>query len=97
MEHIQEVLTGIIKDLEKKKSDTPTKIIETWKTIVGERIATHTKPYRMHKKILYVNVDSAPWVYELNQKHKQSLVKKINTCLGKTAVSNIRFRIGEVV
>ena len=95
MEHIKESLFKLIKKLEEgnKKEGS---IEEIWYKSAGEKIGKHTKPYQFKKQILKVYVDEATWVYELSQKYKEVLIKKMNACFEEEKVKNIYFRVGEI-
>ena len=96
MEHISDVLSGIIETLSKKENDSPADIGTVWRETVGETIARHTKPYRIRKNVLYVAVDSATWVYELSQKYKAALLQKLNEQKMNGTLEDIYFRVGDI-
>jgi len=96
MEHIKDILSSLLQEIEKKGEKGPKKISHAWKQIAGEKIAQHTQPRRIVKQTLYVTVDDAPWAYELSQRSKQNLIKRINNELGENTITDIHFRIGEI-
>lgn len=96
MEHIQNILTDVIKNLEKNERAGSGKINTIWKRVVGEKIAAHTKPYRFKKNVLYVHVDESTWVYELSQKYKPTLIQRLNHELDEKYIHDIYFRVGNI-
>ena len=66
-----------------------------WPAIVGEHVATHTRPESIRFKKLYVITDSSVWVQQLAFL-KPSLLESINTAAGSPIVTDIVLRIGEV-
>jgi predicted nucleic acid-binding Zn ribbon protein len=69
--------------------------IRDWKGVVGEVIAKHCKPVALEKGYLTVNVDSSPWLNELQRFSKPLILQKLQDKLGKS-IRDIKFRIGEV-
>ena len=86
----------VVDSIQQKKEDTPSKIFSVWASVVGVKIARHTKPYRFKKNKLYVTVDEATWAYELSQKYKINLIDKLNKELAEKLIHDIYFRIGEI-
>ncbi len=96
MEHIKDILTEVIQKLEKREKTDSGKIINIWRRIVGEKIASHTKPYKFVKNTLYVYVDESTWVYELSQKYKNNLIVRLNNEIDKQKIRDIYFRVGNI-
>ncbi|MBI5643886.1 MAG: DUF721 domain-containing protein [Deltaproteobacteria bacterium] len=71
------------------------KIKKAWADSVGFNIAKKTAPLKLIGQTLYCAVSSSPWMTELTYQ-KSSIISKINAQLGKTAVTEIIFRIGPV-
>ena len=66
-------------------------VLTRWASIVGEQIARVTTAQRIEHGILYVHVATAPWRAELTMKRVE-IIQKINTTLGDSIVTDIRFR-----
>jgi predicted nucleic acid-binding Zn ribbon protein len=66
-------------------------VLTLWNSIVGERIARVTTAQRIERGVLYVHVSTAPWRAELTMKRVE-IIQKINKTLGRTIVTDIRFR-----
>ena len=67
---------------------------EQWTDLVGPAIAKNAHPVAIKKTLLLVNVSSAPWMQQL-QYLKNELMEKLNSALGREAVKDIRFKIGQ--
>jgi len=65
-----------------------------WKGIVGERIAAHTIPDRIHHHRLNLWVDSSIWKHQLTVL-KPRLLQKINTVFNTPIFKDITFRTGQ--
>ena len=66
-------------------------VINTWESIVGERIAKVTTVQRIDNGVLYISVATAPWRAELSMKRTE-IIEKINRAVGRHIVREIRFR-----
>jgi predicted nucleic acid-binding Zn ribbon protein len=66
---------------------------DSWTDAVGPDIAKNARPAAIKRKLLVVNVSSAPWMQQL-QYLKEELIQKLNQALGRKAVADIRFKIG---
>ncbi len=94
---IKDVVKGVISGLAKEKRLSLEEISAVWKQVVGAKTCGYTKPTSLKKGRLTVNVESSPWLYELNIKSEQ-IRQKLNKKLRerKIRVNSINFRIGEV-
>lgn len=70
-------------------------LIDRWEEVVGYQIASHTLPYQLKFKKLYLYVDSPAWINQLNFL-KEELKNKINREMGEAWVQEIIMRIGSV-
>lgn len=65
-----------------------------WPHIVGEPIATHTRPDQIRFKKLTIFVHNSVWLQQLTFL-KPVLLQKVNTMAGESLVTEIVLRIGE--
>ena len=93
---IGEILPKVISKLGLAQKVKEVELLRDWQEIVGEAIARHSQPVTLDKGHLTVNVDSSPWLSELERYSKQKILEKVQARLGKKAVRRIRFRIGTV-
>ncbi|MGH7230214.1 MAG: DciA family protein [Nitrospiraceae bacterium] len=66
-----------------------------WSDIVGEQIATHTRPDTIRFRKLYLITENSVWLQQL-MFLKPSLLEKINAAAGSAIISDIVLRVGEV-
>lgn len=64
-----------------------------WPMAVGERLALRTRPLRMVRSTLVVEVEDAIWQKQLHQLRHQILAG-IRKVLGEGVVEDLEFRIG---
>lgn len=95
-ELIKEVITDIIQDLSSGKKFSQRQILEVWPEVAGKRIVQHTRPVMVRNGRLLINVDRSVWLYELTQKHKGRLLKRLQKKVGGDTLREIQFRIGEI-
>ncbi len=66
-----------------------------WKNILGEHLAGKTYPARLVGNILWINAADASWAYQL-QFLKREMVESIQVFMESQAVSDLRFKVGEI-
>lgn len=91
MERIKDTLQNVFRDIEtvrgqKHKSDPAA----SFKKLLTKKEQAHIKITNLHKGILYVNVDSSSWLYVFTLRKSRYLDKL------KPAVTDVRFRIGDI-
>ena len=93
MNSLSGVLEQVMKGLSLDKALLQAQILRRWDAVVGPSIAAHAQPEELRASKLYVRVDSSPWLQELTLL-KPSLLKKLNTALGKEVVGDLVLRLG---
>ncbi len=61
-----------------------------WAEAVGESIADQTEPEKVEHGTLFVKVSNPTWRQEL-QLQKNEIIEKVNNCIGRKAINNIKF------
>jgi len=84
-----EVVRELIGHLHLEDKLKEVQMVASWESVVGQMIASHTTNLRIHKRVLYVEVDSAALRNELMYARE-----KIRKALNKKAKDNL---IDEVV
>ncbi len=69
------------------------RILIHWKDVVGPRVAAHTTPDALSKGVLWVRVDSSPWMHQLSFL-KEEILAKANELCGEALVREVRFHLG---
>jgi len=96
---IKDVVSSVIDGLSRGKGRRPTleEILNVWQKAVGLKASKHTRPSSLRAGRLTVNVEGAPWLYEMNlrqEETKQKLKKALEEKKG--LVKEIHFRIGDI-
>lgn len=87
------------KTIQSLEIDVPLKtysILGAWNEIVGESVATHSRPRTIRNRILFIDVAHPTWMQQL-QFLKPTLLEKINTFLGQPLIQDIRFKLGKIL
>lgn len=71
-----------------------TEVIDAWKTIVGEFIATHSSPVSLRGGVLSVRVLQPALHYQFEQISKAEILRKLKQRFGSKIIREIRFRVG---
>ena len=71
------------------------RIWEVWDEAVGGKVASHAQPSAFRDGVLTVQVDSAPWLQQLNYLKKE-LISKVNEALAQELVKEIQLKGGMV-
>lgn len=90
---ISGVMRGLRQDPEKMKRS---KLVDAWPSIAGPKIAPHTKPMIGARGDLCVWVDQPSLAFEINQKYRNSLLKRAQAVLGEEAVKTIKIKVGQL-
>lgn len=71
------------------------RLAREWVEIVGDQIATHTRPEQIRSRRLSVLVDHSVWMQQLSFL-KPDLLRRIRVHLGGEDVQDLVFRIGDL-
>lgn len=88
------ILTGVAHRLGLESKLFEARLRRHWSDIVGEPIATHTRPDQIRFKKLHVYVHNSVWLQQLTFL-KPVLLEKVNGMAGDQLVTEIVLRIGE--
>jgi len=69
-------------------------VLSTWKSIVGDFIASHSQPTKLQSGVLIVQVLQPTMHYELDRVWKFKILEKMRERFGPRTVRDIRFRVG---
>ncbi|MFH1777712.1 MAG: DUF721 domain-containing protein [Candidatus Omnitrophota bacterium] len=93
---VEEVVTAVIKQLEKAKEEPINKLRREWEKIAPKEIVKYARPAVIKNKTLIIIVDNSPWLNEINRNYKQKILEIVQEKLGQAAISGVWFKIGEV-
>jgi predicted nucleic acid-binding Zn ribbon protein len=96
MHSVKDLIPAALRKLESPEALVRRKLMAEWPGIAGARIAPHTRPSLGKKADLWVWVDRSALAYELNQKFRQTILKRAQAALGEETVKEIRFRVGQI-
>jgi predicted nucleic acid-binding Zn ribbon protein len=88
------ILAGVAHRLGLESKLFEARLRRHWPDIVGEPIATHTRPDQIRFKKLHIYVHNSVWLQQLTFL-KPVLLEKVNGLAGDTLVTEIVLRIGE--
>lgn len=90
------ILTSVLEGL--TQGDNPQRISLTgqWTSIMGEKFARHTKPSLGTGGSLCIWVDDSVLAYELSQKYRGTVLKRLDATLGKGSIKRLIFRVGQL-
>ncbi len=94
--HVGVILKDVLGALEASDLQQCGKIFVHWAEIVGEPVASHTRPWQVRGKKLKVVVDSSDWHYAILSCFDKEILAKVQAWAGKDAVREIRYQVGEV-
>lgn len=91
-ESIANILKRVVNSID--ENETRASLLGAWEKTVREDIRRHASPVLSKKRELVVVVDSSAWLYEIETKHKEQILKGLRKELGDNAPSEIRLKIG---
>ena len=69
-------------------------VLEAWKQIVGDFIATHSAPLSLREGVLFVRVLQPSLHYQFETISKAEILKKLKQRFGAKTVRDVKFRVG---
>ncbi len=85
------VLSRLTSGEPQKRSD----LTSLWPSIAGEVLSERTKPRFGRDSCVVVWVDDSTLAFELSQRHKPVLLKRLQNQFGLDEVKDIKFFVGE--
>ncbi len=92
---VASVLSGIARRHGMESKLLEHKLLQNWPDIVGEPIASHTRPDHIRFKKLYLVVENSVWLQHLTFL-KPDLIGKINAAAGNAMIMDVVLRVGAV-
>jgi hypothetical protein len=89
------ILSGLSKRLGLESRLLELRLQHRWRDIVGEPMASHTRPAQIRFKKLYLVVRNSVWLQQLTFL-KPTLLTKLQAESGTGSVTDIAFRVGEI-
>lgn len=91
MDDIKNIVNKVIGDIAEKRPDTQNKADRIWQNLLTKQELKHTKLVGINQGVLWVNVDSPAWLYQMKIRQTK-LVKQLKE--EAPDIQGIRFKIG---
>ena len=89
-----DLLPKLVQQLGLSERLRESEVIDAWKQIVGDFIATHSAPVSLKAGVLYIRVLQPALHYQFEQISKGEILRKLKQRFGTKIVREIRFRVG---
>jgi len=89
-----ELLPKLMQQLGLNERLKENEVIDAWKQIVGEFIASHSAPVSLRAGVLFVRVLQPALHYQFEQISKAEILRKLKQRFGTRIIREIRFRVG---
>lgn len=93
---LEPVLKKLIASLEHPAQHKKSVLVDCWPKMVGNRFSEHTKARFSPDGKVTVWVDDSTLAFELSQRYKPVLLKRLRNQFGEDQVRDIRFFVGEL-
>ena len=93
---LKPIVSKIFSKLAEPAQHKHTNLADCWPEIVGPAISQHTKPRFLPGGRMTVWVDDSTLAFELSQRHKPSILKRLQNQFGEDEVKDIRFLVGQI-
>lgn len=64
-----------------------------WPQLVGEQVAHHTRPGRLHRKTLFIFVSNSAWLNELSRYGLKPILEKLQGRFGPDRIQQLRLQL----
>ena len=93
MKSMREVVQKLVNQFASRNGFKKAWIEKHWPELVGLEAGKHSRPHRVDREVLFVNVDSSVWNQELFMT-RRNLIQKINGNFSQAIVKEIKYQIG---
>ena len=90
------VVYSLLQDLSRGISRERSDLVTEWPAIVGRQFSKHTKPSLISEGIICVWVDDSVLAFELSQKYRGTILRRLEAVLGEGMVKRLIFRVGQI-
>ena len=90
------IIASLLQELNRGVSRSRSDLATQWPAIIGERWSEHTKPTLGSGGAVCVWVDDSVLAYELSQKYRGTILKRLEIFLGEGTVKKLIFRVGQI-
>ena len=89
-EPVADLVSRLLRDLGLEDGVRGWQAVEEWPSLVGPRVARHSRAVGFQAGVLQVEVEGSAWMHELGFLKRQ-LLRTVNQHLGSDGVRDIRF------
>jgi len=89
-----DLLPKLMKELGLSERLRETEVIDAWKQIVGDFIASHSAPVSLKAGVLFVRVLQPSLHYQFETISKAEILRKLKQRFGEKVIRDLRFRVG---
>ena len=93
---LKPVIGEIFERLTNPEARKKSSLLDSWPEIAGEKFSRHTKPRFTQDKQVVVWVDDSTLAFELSQRYKPAILKRLQNKFGEDEVRGVRFFVGEI-
>ena len=93
---LKQALNSIFLRLTNPENQKKSLLTDCWPRIAGSQFSKHTKPLFQKDGKVTVWVDDSTLAFELSQRYKPLLLKRLRNQFGEEEVKDIRFLVGEI-
>ena len=93
--HIRDVLTQIIKSVRQESNSDLSRIQGIWNSVMDPAIADNAQPAALKADILLVHVRSTTVTHQLRFV-TADIIDQINRVIGKTRITQIKYKVGSI-
>jgi predicted nucleic acid-binding Zn ribbon protein len=90
---LKDIIAGVLEDGTLPFNPEDGAIWNVWAEVVGPVLSRNTRPSWIREGVLRIVVSNSIWLQELRFAEEE-LRERLNTRLGRQAVSKIQFRVG---
>ncbi len=89
---VKDFLPTLAKSLGAPRPSLLSAVFDRWEEIVGETIAAHAWPLRIHQGVLRIGVDQPPWATQLTFLGPD-LLRKIAAATGEAGIDKVEIKV----
>ena len=93
---LKSIIESVFNRLSEPRLAERSNLVDCWPQIVGGYFAKHTKPKFIPGEKIAVVVDDSTRAFELSQRYKPTILKRLRNQFGESKVKDVRFIVGEI-
>jgi hypothetical protein len=93
---LQGIVKTVFEQLAHPEQRKKAALVNCWPQIAGNKVSKRTKPRFTKGNQVTVWVDDSTLAFELNQRYKWSILKRLKNEFGENEVEDVRFYVGEI-